>query len=70
MRIPLRDLFDLVLVCNYNGVKKRAKNKGFLGTVITFSCILCLPFKKTAIDKELLTVIDFSTKHYDYLYFI
>ena len=43
-----RDFLNLVLVCNDNGPRyRRTKNKVFLGTVITFSCILYLLSRNT-----------------------
>ena len=48
LRMSLRDFLNLVLVCNDNGPRYgRTKNKVFLGTVITFSCILYLLSRNT-----------------------
>ena len=51
--MPLRDFFNLVLVCNNGPRQGRTKNKVFLCTVITFSLTLYLLSFKTIINKVL-----------------
>ena len=53
LRMPLRDFFNLVLVCNNGPRQGRTKNKVFLCTVITFSLTLYLLSFKTIINKVL-----------------